>query len=121
MLRADAHDSGNGGKVVVWSDDSTRFRGSISARGGDEGGNGGFVEVSGKQRLGFSGKVDVGAPKGQLGSVLLDPDDLYVGVPVVIGAGGVERIVEIELNGDEKAAFEKSVGAVRSLCAAVKL
>ncbi|MFO1069040.1 MAG: malate dehydrogenase [Geminicoccaceae bacterium] len=48
-------------------------------------------------------------------------DDLYVGVPVVIGAGGVERIVEIELNGDEKAAFEKSVGAVRSLCAAVKL
>ena len=41
--------------------------------------------------------------------------DLYVGVPVVIGAGGVERIVEIELNGDEKAAFEKSCGAVREL------
>jgi malate dehydrogenase len=35
--------------------------------------------------------------------------DLYVGVPVVIGAGGVERIVEIELNADEKAMFDKSV------------
>jgi malate dehydrogenase len=46
---------------------------------------------------------------------------LYVGVPTVIGAGGVERVVEIELDPAEKAAFEKSVGAVRSLCDAVKL
>src|SRR5690606_19486809 len=38
--------------------------------------------------------------------------DLYVGVPVVLGAGGVERIVEIELNDAEKAAFDKSVAAV---------
>ena len=41
--------------------------------------------------------------------------DLYVGVPVVIGAKGVERIVEIELNGLERAMFEKSVGSVRGL------
>ena len=34
--------------------------------------------------------------------------DMYVGVPVVIGAKGVERMVEIELNGAERAAFEKS-------------
>ncbi len=47
-------------------------------------------------------------------------DDLYVGVPVVIGAGGVERIVEIELNPSEKAAFEKSCGAVRELVEAAK-
>ena len=46
--------------------------------------------------------------------------DLYVGVPVVIGAGGVERIVEIELNAAEKAAFEKSCGAVRELIDASK-
>jgi len=45
----------------------------------------------------------------------------YVGVPVVIGAGGVERIVEIDLNADERAAFEASVAAVKSLCAAVEL
>jgi malate dehydrogenase len=41
--------------------------------------------------------------------------DLYVGVPVVLGAKGVERIVEIELNGAEKAMFDKSVDAVRAL------
>jgi malate dehydrogenase len=41
--------------------------------------------------------------------------DMYVGVPVVIGAGGVEKIVEIELNATEKAAFEKSCAAVQEL------
>jgi len=46
--------------------------------------------------------------------------DLYVGVPVVIGAGGIERIVEIELNPDEKAAFDKSCAAVRELVEAAK-
>jgi malate dehydrogenase len=42
-------------------------------------------------------------------------DGLYVGVPVVIGAGGVEKIVEIELNTTEKAAFDKSCAAVQEL------
>lgn len=46
--------------------------------------------------------------------------DLYVGVPVVIGAEGVERIVEIPLDPEERAAFEKSVGGVRALVDAVK-
>jgi malate dehydrogenase len=41
--------------------------------------------------------------------------DLYVGVPVVIGAGGIERIVELNLESDEKASFDKSVEAVRGL------
>ena len=42
-------------------------------------------------------------------------DGLYVGVPVVIGAGGAERIIEIELNPDEQAMFDHSVDAVRTL------
>jgi malate dehydrogenase len=46
--------------------------------------------------------------------------DLYVGVPVVIGAGGVERIIEIRLEGEEKAAFERSADAVRGLMDAAK-
>ena len=41
--------------------------------------------------------------------------NLYVGVPVVIGAKGVERIVELEMNGAEREMFEKSVGAVKGL------
>ncbi len=43
---------------------------------------------------------------------------LYVGVPVVIGAGGIERIIEIDLDRSERAMFEKSVEAVRGLCEA---
>ncbi|WP_436643957.1 malate dehydrogenase [Microbaculum sp. FT89] len=46
--------------------------------------------------------------------------DLYVGVPVVIGAKGVERVVEIELNRSEQAMFDKSVEAVRGLVDACK-
>ena len=44
-------------------------------------------------------------------------DGLYIGVPVVIGKNGIEKIVEIELNDSEKAAFDKSCGAVRALIA----
>jgi malate dehydrogenase len=47
-------------------------------------------------------------------------DKLYVGVPVVIGANGVEKIVEVELDETEKAMFAKSVASVRSLVEACK-
>ena len=40
---------------------------------------------------------------------------VFVGVPVILGAAGVEKIVELELNSEERAAFEKSVGAVQEL------
>jgi malate dehydrogenase len=47
-------------------------------------------------------------------------NDLYMGVPVVIGAGGVEKIVTIELDAAEKAMLDKSAGAVRELIEASK-
>lgn len=47
-------------------------------------------------------------------------DGLYIGVPVVIGAGGVERIVEITLDAEEQANFDKSVAAVKDLNGAVE-
>jgi malate dehydrogenase len=46
--------------------------------------------------------------------------DLYVGVPVVLGAGGIERIIEVQLNAEEKTEFEKSCTAVRELVEAAK-
>ena len=46
-------------------------------------------------------------------------DGLYCGVPTVIGAGGVERIVEVELNKDEQAMFDHSVDAVKGLISAL--
>jgi malate dehydrogenase len=45
---------------------------------------------------------------------------MYVGVPAVIGANGVEKVVQIDLNADEKAMFTKSVGAVQGLLEACK-
>ena len=69
---------GNGGKVIVWSDEATQFKGNIFARGGSGGGDGGLVEVSGKHWLDFSGHADASAPNGKRGSLLLDPDSLII-------------------------------------------
>ncbi|MGV8988421.1 MAG: malate dehydrogenase [Cypionkella sp.] len=47
-------------------------------------------------------------------------DGMYVGVPVILGAGGVERLVKIEMTADENAMFQKSVDSVKGLVAACK-
>ncbi len=47
-------------------------------------------------------------------------ENMYVGVPVIIGAGGVERVVEIRLNDDEKTMMDNSIAAVRGLVEACK-
>ena len=46
--------------------------------------------------------------------------DIYAGVPVIIGSGGVEKIVEIELSNEERLNFEKSVASVKDLFDAAK-
>jgi filamentous hemagglutinin family protein len=78
LFKADATLNGNGGKVVVWANNSTTFDGYISARGGLQGGNGGSVEVSGKQWLRYAGLTDTRAPLGKSGSLLLDPTDITI-------------------------------------------
>lgn len=77
-VRADAGNSGDGGEVIVWADEATRFYGRISARSGESSGNGGFVEVSGKEFLDFNGRVDTTAPNGIRGTLLLDPTNIEV-------------------------------------------
>ena len=77
-VKADAIAAGNGGKVIIWSDEATRFYGKVSAKGGAIAGNGGFVEVSGKQFLDFNGQVDTFALKGLPGTLLLDPTNITI-------------------------------------------
>jgi filamentous hemagglutinin family protein len=77
-ITADALQQGDGGKVIVWADDATRFYGSISARGGSQSGNGGFVETSGKEYLEANGSVDASAPAGLAGQWLLDPRNITI-------------------------------------------
>jgi hypothetical protein len=77
-LRADALRAGPGGRVIVWSDQDTHFDGSVSARGGPTGGDGGFIEISGAANLEYGGMADTGAPAGKAGTMLLDPKNLVI-------------------------------------------
>ncbi len=91
-IRADATKVGAGGTVVLWADDTTRAYGSIFARGGAEGGNGGFIETSGKQYLDVAGaRIDTTAANGVRGQWLLDPTNITLthgaAVPVVFPGG----------------------------------
>ncbi|MEI6734729.1 MAG: YDG domain-containing protein, partial [Comamonadaceae bacterium] len=90
-IKADAITNGDGGKVIVWSDKSTQAYGSISARGGANGGDGGFLETSGKQNLDFRAQVDLGASKGHGGKLLLDPDTIYL----TGGTGGTGTLSQL--------------------------
>ena len=79
VITANALDVGDGGRVIVWADDTTRVHGEIAARGGAHGGDGGFVETSGKQWLDIAGaSVSAAAPLGQNGEWLLDPKNLFL-------------------------------------------
>ena len=77
-IHADALEIGNGGKVILWSDKINYFDGLITARGGSLGGDGGFVEVSGKENLFPQGHVDTSAPFGAYGTLLWDPCDVTI-------------------------------------------
>jgi filamentous hemagglutinin family protein len=77
-IAADAIVKGDGGKVIVWADELTGFFGHISARGGSKSGDGGFVEVSGKDGLIFQGTVDLSAANGKVGTLLLDPENINI-------------------------------------------
>ena len=78
LINADATGTGDGGHVIVWSDETTNFYGHISARGGPSGGAGGFAEVSGKQHLAYRGSADLRAADGSRGTLLLDPDVIEI-------------------------------------------
>ncbi len=83
LIQANALESGDGGRVIVWADGATGFYGSVEARGGSQAGNGGFVEISGKENLGFAG------------TLLLDPEN----ITIVDGAGGADD-AELTDNGE---------------------
>lgn len=77
-IKADALGQGDGGKVVLWSNDATYAYGSISSKGGLAGGNGGFVETSGHFLDANGALVNTFAPKGKSGTWLLDPYDINI-------------------------------------------
>ncbi|MBV8657921.1 MAG: filamentous hemagglutinin N-terminal domain-containing protein [Burkholderiales bacterium] len=85
-IDASATQSGNGGKVIVWSDGLTRTFGQVAVEGGAASGDGGFVEMSGKQSLDWHSAVDTKAPSGKSGTLLLDPTNINVVAGSQIGS-----------------------------------
>ncbi|HHR4276520.1 TPA: filamentous hemagglutinin N-terminal domain-containing protein, partial [Salmonella enterica] len=78
MIDVSARERGQGGTAVLWSDDYTNFRGTILARGGLQGGDGGRVETSSHHNLQAFGDVDASAVYGNAGEWLLDPFDISI-------------------------------------------
>ncbi len=78
LVLADAYSSGDGGKVIFWSDEDTFFYGEIKARGGLDVGDGGFAEVSGHKYLDMKGDADLTATNGDKGTLLLDPTNILI-------------------------------------------
>lgn len=87
LISANALGSGDGGEIVLFANDTATINGTVSARGGAIGGNGGFVELSGRNQLFVPDLVDqvrLSAPFGNSGSLLLDPANINV----IHGTGG---------------------------------
>ncbi|NEP12466.1 MAG: CHAT domain-containing protein [Symploca sp. SIO2C1] len=113
VVNADALVNGDGGKVIAWADEITELYGYITARGGANSGDGGLVEVSGKDTLQFSGLVDTSAPQGTAGTLLLDPKD------ILIQAGGIDPVSGNSLFSDNPTGTSTISGA--NLSAAINL
>ncbi len=103
VITADATNTGNGGKVIVWADDTAFYYGNISVKGGSQSGNGGFVETSGKVNLDFNGNVDTSAANGEFGLLLLDPTDA-----TIVSSGGeasaltdVDNFADADIGGSD--------------------
>ena len=100
LVRADTLEVGNGGSVVVWSDQFTNIDGAISARGGAVTGDGGFIETSGLRGLRISRMVDATAVNGRGGHWLIDPTNIII-APGSMGSlggfGGDTAVIGVNL------------------------
>ncbi|MFK5948230.1 MAG: filamentous hemagglutinin N-terminal domain-containing protein [Methylococcales bacterium] len=77
-IKANATNNGDGGQIVVWSDNASRVYGALSATGGSESGNGGQIETSSHDYVDLNPQIDVHAENGQHGEWLIDPANLII-------------------------------------------
>jgi filamentous hemagglutinin family protein len=75
-LSVDALDNGDGGTMYLLGRDLAVLRGRVSAKGGENAGNGGFIELSSDGDFSFTGMVDTTAANGETGTFLIDPRDI---------------------------------------------
>ena len=77
-VKTDALAKGDGGKLITFASDSARIHGNLSARGGSQGGDGGFIETSGLKGFEILNTPDMGATAGEGGTWLIDPNDIII-------------------------------------------
>lgn len=79
-VHADGEKSGNGGRIIAWSNNATQFYGELSAIGEGIASDGGFIELSSKMNLKkFSNKIYAkGGKEGKKGTILFDPADVHI-------------------------------------------
>jgi len=78
IIKADATDNGNGGKIITFAKDTARIYGDLYARGGLNGGNGGFIETSGLKGFEITNTPDVTSSMGLAGEWLIDPYNITI-------------------------------------------
>ena len=107
-----ANGFGDGGSAVLWSRAFTGFYGSIFARGGEQGGNGGRIETSSHKNVDIASKtIDVGANYGSAGQWLIDPQVLNI---VVSGGTKTPPIYSTDNPGTTQSVNVSSIEAVSS-------
>lgn len=81
-VNVDALILGDGGEARIIAEDELAFWGEASARGGNLGGNGGLIDLSGKETLNlvsdWYNRVDLAAPQGGAGTLVFDPNDITI-------------------------------------------
>ncbi|MCM8778356.1 MAG: filamentous hemagglutinin N-terminal domain-containing protein, partial [Candidatus Omnitrophica bacterium] len=109
ITSANAGINGDGGTIIVYSPETANFweGARIEAKGGSQSGNGGFVEVSGKEFMRFEGIVDTTAANGVAGTLLIDPKNITVddsGSPTLLtdvdqfadGGGANDAVLDVD-------------------------
>ncbi|MFD1554136.1 filamentous hemagglutinin N-terminal domain-containing protein [Paraburkholderia silviterrae] len=87
QIRADAITNGNGGHIVAYGLTAARLYGTLTARGGPQGGDGGLIETSGAALDVNGATIDASAARGKAGQWLLDPDNIVVCVECLGSTG----------------------------------
>ncbi|MDH4410746.1 MAG: filamentous hemagglutinin N-terminal domain-containing protein [Verrucomicrobiales bacterium] len=114
-ISANANGSGDGGEVILFSNGSLVFNGHISAHAGARGGDGGFVELSGKRSVtlpSLTGRLDLSAPMGTPGTLLYDPIDIAILAGNSEGDLSGSPVSENTLYAGDIADFLNSVGSL---------
>lgn len=88
QVRADALVSGNGGNIVIYGSHAARVYGMLTAKGGEQGGNGGLIETSARFLDVAGAEIDASALHGVGGTWVLDPHDVTITASTVDSGGG---------------------------------